>query len=275
MWVLRHQRDASGLASAAALTRPSPIATHQPITHTQDLQALLGRELELHRQIHSAIWAAVAAMERWSSGVARYHSKVTRETNDWLARNAALLAARSQDAVAGISSGGFEPVPVPPDLDLSRSLRPARPPLAASAQQQLQLSAATGEFGAAVVVTAAPASKGGPVRAEPGLAAAAGGPGGAGRTSRPSVELPEESCDDSGAATARRALSSGQPGSSSSSLVRSPGGVSLHARTPAAGLQQQQQQQHRHLAAAGEGGASTPPAPHGRPWSATRNQVVP
>jgi hypothetical protein len=223
-------------------------ATNTP--HLQDLQALLDRELELQRQIYAAIWAAVEAMERWSSGVARYLAKVTREMNAWLAHN---------------SSGSFVPVPLPPELDLSHSLGP---PLAASAQQQLQLSAATGEFGAAIVVTAA-AFKGG-VRAEPGLDAAAG----AGRPSRPSVELPE-ACNDSGAATARHILS-GQPGSNS--LVRSRGGVSLHARTPA-GVQQQ----HRHLPScaesaashsAGEGGTSTPPAPH-RPWSATRNQVVP
>lgn len=56
------------------------------------MHAVLARELELHRQIHGAIWAAVAAMERWSGGVARWQGKATRELNAWLAAGAQSLA---------------------------------------------------------------------------------------------------------------------------------------------------------------------------------------
>lgn len=90
----------------------------------QDLQALLQSELQLHCQIHNAIWAAVAAMERWSAGVSRGQAKVIHDTNTWLAGNAA-------------TAGSYQPVPVPPVVDLSHSLRPPQPEQRQQQQQPL------------------------------------------------------------------------------------------------------------------------------------------
>jgi hypothetical protein len=164
------------------------------------------------------------------------------------------------------------------------------------------VDAAMGEFGAAVVVTAAKP------RAEAGLEApaaggssapAAGGssacssptaaqgvlrwaelPGSAdgstanrhGRTSRPSIEVPGSTPTAPGAGLLQRFHAAG------STSIQSPGGVSLHARTPGA---KPSLSIAARLAADGEepagssgsSGRSTPT--HHRPKSAGRNQMVP
>jgi len=286
----------------------------------QDLQALLEQELQLHRQIYSAIWAAVAAMERWSSGVSRWQAKVIADTNTWLADNAALIARQAGPAAAGTA---YSPVPLPPVVDLSHSLRPQHQEQQRAAAAAA-VNAAMGEFGAAVVITAqkvrgdaglegpsaaregdsSGASSGassptataaaaqsahwselkrsGGGAAEPG--AAAGGSS-SGRVSRPSVELPG-SITVQGAAGV---LQAADPGASS---IRSPGGVSLHSRTPGHLRQplslvsrlevgSSSRSSGGGAGAAGDeavngfnGGSLASPAHH-RPKSANRNQVVP
>ena len=273
----------------------------------QDLQALLQQELLLHHQINNAIWAAVEAMERWSTGVARWQVKVIADTNDWLAENAARMGPGAHHC----------PVPLPQPFDLTNSLRPQQ-----HQQQELQQAVAAvkadlGEYGAAVMITAAKP------RAEAGLdpaAASARSTGSSdpsspsaaqqgsrwaglpkstssssagGRTSRPSIEVP-----GNGTATglAQRLQAAG------GTSIRSPGGVSLHARTPGVGSKGQPLSlvarleagggSHGNLAGLGaEGdefatssnssgaasaGPASPAAAH-RPRSALagRNQVVP
>lgn len=283
----------------------------------QDLQALLEQELQLHRQIYSAIWAAVAAMERWSSGVSRWQAKVIADTNTWLAENAALIARHAGPAAVGTA---YSPVPLPPVVDLSHSLRPQHQEQQRAAAAAA-VNAAMGEFGAAVVITAqkvcgdaglegpstarggdsseassptataaaaqaghwAEFKRSGGGAAEPG--AAAGGSSSSGRVSRPSVELPG-SITMQGAA---EVLLAADPGASS---IRSPGGVSLHSRTPGHHRQPLSLVSRLEVGSSSRssgGGAGAPgdeaimgftsgslasPAHH-RPKSANRNQVVP
>lgn len=115
----------------------------------QDLQAVIDRELELHRQIYSAIWAAVAAMERWSSGVNKWLAKITKDTNSWMAMNAQIA---EQQCGSAVSTGvGYVLIPAPAEVDLSQSLRPQ------PAGQELQLQQQQ-EFGATVIVKAGAAT---------------------------------------------------------------------------------------------------------------------
>jgi hypothetical protein len=154
------------------------------------------------------------------------------------------------------------------------------------------VDAAMGEFGAAVVITAAKP------RAEPGLEEPAAGdstacsrstaaqgalrwaelPGSAdgstasGRTSRPSIEVPGSTPTAASAGLSQRFYATG------ATSIRSPGGVSLHARTP--GVKPSLSTAAR-LAAdgdepSGSSGSSSRSTPtHHRPKSAGFNQVVP
>lgn len=271
----------------------------------QDLQALLDQELALHRQIHTSIWAAVTAMERWSSGVSRWQAKVTRDMNAWMAANAAAIAA-SRGSARGMQCANFTPIPLPPELDLSNSLRPPSPPAQQQQHQQVAaaVSAAMGEFGAAVVVTAAAggADRQGGVRAAAGLgldaaerpgrsseaaAAPAAATGSHIRASRPSdLELPGISNLQSGgygssaasaavaapaaAAPWQHRLAAGQ----GSSSIRSPGGISLRSRTPGPQAANVHHDRWSHLDPPGADGSSSSPdstgcaAAGGRPASA-------
>jgi hypothetical protein len=123
----------------------------------QDLQAMLQQELQLHSKIYDTIWAAVYAMECWTAGVSRWQCRVIQHTNTWLAHNAALIAKQAGPGAPGTS---FSPVPIPAAVDLSQSLRPQQQK---QQQQENAVHAATGEYGAAVVIKAGqPRSGAGP-----------------------------------------------------------------------------------------------------------------
>jgi hypothetical protein len=238
---------------------------------------------------------------------------VVSGTNTWLAENAARI---SSHAGAGTAGSSYRPVPLPPVVDLSQSLRPQQ-----RQPQQPQVPTVTatmGEFGAAVVVTA------GGLRADPGLEVCLDRPAGAesadssaasspvvsgmaqgerwaqlpasangsrgastaaanGRTSRPSLEVPVNNDAASG-----QNLSHQQSGVTSSSSLRSPGGVSLHARTPGplrqplAAMFGGPSSSSSSFRAEGDDAAiassssdTASPAPPLMPRSALRNQIVP
>lgn len=67
----------------------------------------LENELMLHHQIYNALGHAVAAMQRWSGAVANWQARAARDTNGWLAANAAALRAQ------GVGGVAFQPVPGP------------------------------------------------------------------------------------------------------------------------------------------------------------------
>lgn len=69
-------------------------------------------EVHLQQQIYGALWNAVTAMERWSSAVHKWQSKVTGEMNDWLQTNASLLRARG-----GLAD--YEPITAPHHTSLT------------------------------------------------------------------------------------------------------------------------------------------------------------
>lgn len=215
--------------------------SHAQLVAAQDLHNVLSREQALHHQIYAAIWAAVAAMERWSGGVGRYLAKVTRETNASLADNARVMAALAgPGSAAAARAAAFSPLPVPKVTDLSQSLRPVAPAPALDSQQQ--------QFGATVVVRAGGGGTGSSMqpRAQPAL------PSGAGDSPGPGEGKHVGFAADTAAAAAAGSSSGGRrplgPHSSgvavellhSTSLsagansIRSPGGVSLHSRTPGA-----------------------------------------
>lgn len=223
---------------------------------------MIDRELELHRQIYSAIWAAVAAMERWSIGVHKWLVKITKDLNGWLATNAELLAQQHHG-----SGLGYLPVPMPAQIDLSESLRPMLPAANLELQQEQQA------YGTTVMVTAGqgsgfgirheadlvPASKELPDRQQLAPAVVAGVPGGlqgivneyvsntgSGLSHRVSFNKPAglstvlldlsraQGADLATPVRHRLGSTQGQGGVSTS--IRSPGGVSLHTRaaqTPA------------------------------------------
>jgi hypothetical protein len=110
----------------------------------------------------------------------------------------------------------------------------------------------------------------------------AGNPAAHARTSRPSLEVPCNSDAASG-----QNLSHQQSGITSSSNLRSPGGVSLHARTPgplrqplaarlgASSVSSSFRTEAEDGSTAGSSTDLAAPGPHHRLRSALRNQVVP
>jgi hypothetical protein len=206
----------------------------------QDLRAVIARELELHRQIHSVIWAAVAAMERWSSGVARWQAKVTRDVNGWLDSNAALLAAAAGPNAPG---SGVVRIPTPQQFEelYGRAMRETRTGGVGFLASPLQLQEQQHEFGVSVVVRAGA----GGVQPGDGSASAAAA----------RLRMEPELADASAAAgysngsisSAAAAAAEAGPGSSagggkwaSSTGTRRVSNVSINVRQPE--LQQPQQQ---------------------------------
>lgn len=262
---------------------------------------LLQQELSLHAQIYSTIWTAVEAMERWSGGVSRWQAKVTADTNDWLAENAALLAGQTGPGTAGTA---YYPVPLPLPVDLSQSLPPQQQKEEEEGQTAAAaaaVGAAMGEFGAAVVITASR------LRADAGLysvsepaavtrmvtAPSGGSSTGSSPAHSPQAErwaVLQRSDDGSESTGGGSDPSHAHPHSThllplqliqhsdsgpaaGSSSVRSPGGVSLHARTLSRAVN------HKFTAAGGSSNSSSTASlaslGNHRPQSAGRNQVVP
>ncbi len=76
-------------------------------------------EHALHKQIYAALWNAISAMERWSTAVARWQGKSTREMNAWLAANHAHIVVRSGKSAAFVPD--LKPIPQPPSMDLTEA----------------------------------------------------------------------------------------------------------------------------------------------------------
>jgi hypothetical protein len=273
---------------------------HHAAAVPQDLQVLLQQELGLHAQIYSTIWTAVEAMQRWSGGVSCWQAKVTADTNDWLAENAVLIASRTGPGTAGTV---YCPVPLPLPIDLSQSLRPQQQQKEVEDGQKAAaataaVGAAMGEFGAAVVITASrlradaglkePAAVAGMVTAASGDSSAGSSPDHSPRAEHWAVlQRSDDGGDEAGGgldpshtqphSTHMLPLQliqhSDSNAAAGSSSVRSPGGVSLHARTLSCAV-------NHTFTAAGGGSNSSSTASlsslgHHRPQSAGRNQVLP
>jgi len=107
----------------------------------QDLYAVVSRERRLHSQVHAAVWDAVVAMQRWSSGVAQYMAQVSEDTNRLLDQNSQMIAGLAGPDAPGIK---YTPVPAPLLINLDELTAP----------EEVQQLLAQQYFGATVKVTA-------------------------------------------------------------------------------------------------------------------------